>query len=60
MLVGNDAEHFEFVSPHRTGNPRERRLIGADGEGGLTGGPEQETETLVVKFRNADMPHQGR
>lgn len=56
MLVGNDAEHFELVSPHRTGDLRELRLIGVDGEGGLTGGPEQETETLVVKCRGADMP----
>ena len=56
MLVGNDAEHFEFVSPRQTGNPRELRLIGVDGEGGLTGGPEPETETLVVNFRGADMP----
>jgi len=56
VLVGGDADRFEFASPHQAGSPRELRLIGADGEGGLTGGPEPETEPLVVKFRGADKP----
>ena len=56
VILGKDAELFEFVSDHRGGSPRELRLVGADGEGGLLGGEDPEREPLVVRFRGNRQP----
>lgn len=53
VILGDDAELFEFVSEHLGGSPRELRLVGGDGEGGLRGGEEPEREPLVVRFRGS-------
>jgi hypothetical protein len=56
VIVGKDAERFEFVSEHLGGSSRELRLVGGDGEGGLLGGADPEREPLVVRFRGSDEP----
>ncbi len=56
ILIGKDAEEFEFVSEHLGSTPRQLRLIGSDGQPGLLGGPTPESEPLVVRFVGADRP----
>jgi sialate O-acetylesterase len=56
VILGKDAERFEFVSDHLGGSPRELRLVGPDGQGGLLGGANPEREPLVVRFRGSDDP----
>jgi sialate O-acetylesterase len=56
VILGKDAERFEFVSEHLGGSSRELRLVGGDGEGGLLGGAPPERESLVVRFRGSDEP----
>ena len=56
VILGKDAERFEFVSDHLGGSPRELRLVGPDGEGGLLGGETPERESLVVRFRGSPQP----
>jgi hypothetical protein len=56
VILGKDAEQFEFVSEHLGGSPRELRLVGSDGEGGLLGGEEPEREPLIVRFRGSGTP----
>lgn len=55
-ILGGDAAHFEFVSEHRGSSPQELKLVGADKQGGLLGGPNPESEELVVKFTGSNEP----
>jgi sialate O-acetylesterase len=50
VLIGKDADKFEFVSDHCGATKLQLKLVGADGQGGLTGGPAPETETFSVRF----------
>lgn len=56
ILIGDHPEAFEFVSPHRGASPRELRLLGADGQSGLHGGPVPESEEVVVRFVGGTKP----
>lgn len=56
VLIGKDAGLFEFVSEHRGATPQELKLVGADGKGGLVGGPTPEAEKLVVRFVGSAKP----
>ena len=55
-ILGRDAACFEFVSKHCGATAQELKLIGADGQGGLLGGPTPESEELVVRFSGSDKP----
>ena len=57
-LIGDDAAVFELVAGHAAEDGRTLSLIGADGNPGLTGGPEgrAETEPFRVRFRGAAEP----
>lgn len=54
VILGEQAELFEFLSEHRGAAPQTLRLLGADGASGLRGGPTAESESVVVRFRGAD------
>ena len=54
VLIGKDADKFEFVSDHCGDTKRQLKLVGADGQGGLLGGPLPETETFAVRFLGAE------
>ncbi len=56
ILIGPDAERFAFVTEHAGETPRQLKLIGADGQGGLLGGASPESEPLVVRFLGSDKP----
>lgn len=56
ILIGKDADNFEFVSDPCGASKRQLKLVGADGQGGLLGGPEPETETFSVRFLGTDKP----
>jgi len=54
VILGEQAELFEFVSEHPGATPQTLRFLGADGQSGLRGGPTPESESVVVRFRGAD------
>ena len=54
VIVGKDADKFEFVSDHCGVTRRQLKLVGADGQPGLLGGPAPETETFSVRFLGAE------
>jgi sialate O-acetylesterase len=54
VILGQQAEWFEFLSEHRGATPQTLRLLGADGTSGLRSGPMAESESVVVRFRGAD------
>lgn len=56
ILIGQDAERFEFGSDHCGETKRQLKLIGKDGKGGLTGGADPERETFTVRFAGAEKP----
>ena len=56
MILGEQAELFEFLSEHRGATPQTLRFLGADGTSGLRGGPTPESESVVIRFRGADRP----
>jgi hypothetical protein len=55
-ILGKDAARFEFVSKHLGASALELKLVGRDEQGGLAGGPDPESEELVVKFGGSDKP----
>ncbi|MCY3021232.1 MAG: hypothetical protein NTW87_19635 [Planctomycetota bacterium] len=55
-ILGKDATRFEFVSKHLGASARELKLVGGDEQGGLAGGPDPESEVLVVRFIGNDEP----
>jgi hypothetical protein len=56
VLLGDRANLFEFVSDHLGATPQELKLIGADGQPGLVGGPTPESEDVLVRFKGAPQP----
>jgi sialate O-acetylesterase len=56
VILGRDSDRFEFVSENPGKSPRELRLVGPDGEGGLLGGEKPEREPFSVRFRGSDRP----
>jgi hypothetical protein len=54
VILGEQAELFEFTSEHRGTTPQTRRFLGADGTSGLRGGPTPESESVVIRFLGAD------
>ena len=56
VIQGPDAVRFAFVSEHASTNGLELKLIGADGQGGLKGGPEPERESWQLQFLGAQRP----
>jgi len=56
VLIGPDAARFEFVSEHCGATKQQLKLIGPDGTGGLTGGPDYEEETFTIRFVGAANP----
>lgn len=56
LLIGKDAARFEFVSDQCGDTKQQLRLVGQDGQGGLSGGPEPEGETFAVRFTGAGQP----
>lgn len=56
ILTGSQAELFEFVTANPGNTPRELKLVGVDGKPGLVGGPEPESEEVVVRFKGAPQP----
>jgi len=60
VILGKQAEFFEFISEHRGAAPQSLRLLGADGLSGLRGGPSPESESLVIRFRGAERPGEYR
>jgi hypothetical protein len=58
ILLGKNANLFEFVSNHVGKTPQELKLIGADDKPGLQGGPQPESEEVVVRFKGA--PQAGK
>ncbi len=56
VLVGEAADKFELVGDADRSNGKQLKLIGADGEPGLLGGPQPESETFRVRFRGAKQP----
>jgi hypothetical protein len=56
VILGKQAERFEFVSEHRGTTPQTLRFLGSDGVGGLHGGPAPESESLTIRFQGADRP----
>lgn len=59
-LVGPDAEAFEFMAEHAAEGGRGIVFTGADGEPGLAGGAEPESEPFRVRFRGAREPRAYR
>lgn len=55
-ILGPDAARFEFAAGSPGATPRELRLIGPDGVGGLRGGPAPESEPLRIRFLGAPEP----
>lgn len=60
VILGEQAELFEFVSEHRGATLQTLRLLGADGTSGLRGGRTPESESVVVRFRGTDRPGEYR
>jgi len=60
VILGEQAELFEFVSEHQGTLPQTLRFLGADGTSGLRGGPTAESESVVIRFRGADRPGEYR
>ncbi|MCL4204792.1 MAG: hypothetical protein KJ000_20125 [Pirellulaceae bacterium] len=60
VILGEQAELFEFTSEHRGATPQTLRFLGADGQSGLRGGPTPESESVVMRFRGADRPGEYR
>ena len=60
VILGEQAELFEFISEHRGATPQTLRFLGEDGLSGLRGGPTPESESVVVRFRGADRPGEYR
>jgi hypothetical protein len=56
LLLGKNANLFEFVSPHCGATPQQLKLIGVDEKSGLAGGPQPESEAVVVRFKGAPQP----
>ncbi len=56
MIIGPDAAHFELITDHPGPSPRTVRLVGADGEPGLTGGPKPESESFRIRFCGGPEP----
>jgi hypothetical protein len=56
VLIGKDAKLFELVGTHVTKDSNSLKLIGQDGEPGLTGGAKPESEVVSVQFRGAPTP----
>lgn len=56
VILGEQAELFEFTSEHQGATPQTLRFVGADGQSGLRGGPAPESEPVVIQFRGADRP----
>ncbi len=56
VILGEQAELFEFTSEHRGATPQTLRFLGADGQSGLRGGPTPESESVTVRFRGTDRP----
>ena len=56
VILGEQAELFEFTSVHRGATPQALRFLGADGKNGLRGGLAPESEAVVIRFRGADRP----
>jgi|GEM_PF-2152377 len=56
LLVGSDAQHFELTGDHVAADGRSAKLVGADGEPGLVGGPSPESQRLTVTFKGAAKP----
>jgi hypothetical protein len=60
VILGKQAELFEFVSERQGTLPQTLRFLGADGQSGLRGGPTPESESVVIRFRGADRPGEYR
>ena len=60
ILIGEQADLFEFVSAHRGSTPQALRLVGADGASGLRGGEKPESEDLVIRFKGGERPGEYR
>jgi len=56
VILGEQAELFEFTGEHRGATPQALRFLGEDGKNGLRGGPAPESEPVVIRFRGADRP----
>lgn len=56
VITGKQADKFEFLSEHCGATKRQLKLMGADGQAGLLGGPAPESETFSVRFLGADKP----
>ncbi|MBF0245514.1 MAG: hypothetical protein HQL31_09635 [Planctomycetes bacterium] len=53
ILTGRDAGLFEFISDHCGESRQQLKLIGKDGQMGLSGGPEPESEDFSLRFLGA-------
>jgi mono/diheme cytochrome c family protein len=53
-LIGEHADRFELVGTNTIDGGRAIKLVGADKQTGLEGGPEPESESFTVRFRGAD------
>jgi hypothetical protein len=53
VILGEQAPFFEFVSEHPGATPQTLRFLGADGASGLRGGQTPESESLVIRFKEA-------
>jgi hypothetical protein len=56
ILIGKDAANFEFAGEHLTEDKRGVKLIGSDGQPGLSGGPSSEKESFTVHFLGLAKP----
>ena len=56
IIIGPDAAQFELVTDDPEASPRGLRLIGQDGEPGLSGGPRPESETFRLRFLGGPEP----
>jgi len=60
ILIGKQAEFFEFVSEHRGATPQSLRFIGANESSGLRGGASPESAELVIRFKGSQRPGEYR
>ena len=60
VLLGEQADLFEFAGRHRGSTSQSLRLLGAGGTSGLRGGKSPESEELVVRFKGGDRPGEYR
>lgn len=60
ILLGGQAELFEFASEHLGPTPQSLRLVGGDGKNGLRGGESPESEELSIRFKGSDRPGEYR